>query len=548
VSRLLQHAITDQALARPESVAVLSREAPLTYGELDAASNRLARLLRDIGCRRGDRIALLLPKMPAAIVSMMAVLKLDAAYVPLDSAGPAARLARMLEISGCRCILAAGRTGPLLHEVLSCAGLARRPLLGWLDTSVQWDAEPAAEFTSSHLRSFSAAPIAAANSDRDLAHILFTSGSTGVPKGVMITHHSVLQFLDWAWRYFGTSPADRTSQHAPLHFDLSTFDIFGTLGAGAQLHLVPQEVNLLPHKLALFMRESRLTQWFSVPSVLSLMAKFDCVRAGDFPDLRRVIWCGEAIPTPTLMYWMRRVPHARFTNLYGPTEATIASSYYTVPRCPSDEREAVPIGTACDGEELLLLDERMRPVADGEIGDLYIAGAGLSPGYCNDPEKTRSAFLPRPGGVDPQDRIYRTGDRARRAVNGLYYFLGRVDSQIKSRGYRIELGEIEAALHTLRSVRECAVVAVESAGFEGSMVCCAYVPAAGAGAHPAELRGSLTALLPAYMLPVRWLSYSALPRNANGKIDRPELCRRFSLTGLRPPEIMPVYARNLVHN
>ena len=527
MSGLLQDLITDRALARPEALAVLSEGAPLSYGELDAGSNRLARMLRDLGCRRGDRVVLLMPKMPAAIMSLLGVLKADAVYVPLDPAGPAPRLARMLEVCGPHCILAAGPIAPLLREALARATLARRPLLGWLDTEAPWDADPPAAFTAVDLHGLPATPIAALNRDTDLAHILFTSGSTGVPKGVMVTHQSVLRFLQWAWAYFGISASDRASQHSPLHFDLSTFDIFSTLGAGAQLHLTPPGANLLPHKLAQFIRKSRLTQWFSVPSVLNLMAKLNVVRSGDFPALRRVMWCGEVLPTPTLMHWMRCLPHASFTNLYGPTEATIASSHYTVPRPPVHEREPIPIGTACAGEELTILDSEMRAVADSEIGDLYIGGVGLSPGYWNDPDKTREVFLPRPGGAGPHDRIYRTGDLARRGADGLFYFAGRGDSQIKSRGYRIELGEIETALHALPGLRECAVVAVQSAGFEGWMICCAYVPARGRAAHPPGLRQSLGHVLPAYMLPARWMQCDTLPRNANGKVDRPELRRRF---------------------
>ena len=175
----------------------------------------------------------------------------------------------------------------------------------------------------------------------------------------------------------------------------------------------------------------------------------------------------------------------------------------------------------------MILDSEMRAVADGEIGDLYIRGVGLSPGYWNDPEGTRAVFLPCPGRAGPHDRIYRTGDLARRAADGLFYFVGRSDSQIKSRGYRIELGEIETALHALPGLREGAVVAIQSAGFEGWMICCAYVPARAGGIHPPELRQSLAGVLPGYMLPARWMSCETLPRNANGKVDRPELRRRF---------------------
>src|SRR2546425_788061 len=302
------------------------------------------------------------------------------------------------------------------------------------------------------------------NGPGDAAHILFTSGSTGTPKGVVITHGSVIRFVEWAKRYFGLGPADRISGHPPLHFDLSTFDVFGTFAAGAQIHLVPPDLNLLPTALAQFIRAAELTQWFSVPSLLSYLAKFDVVRFDDFPTLRRLLWCGEVFPTPALRYWMTRLPHVTFTNLYGPTETTIASSYYTVPSCPEDDRAAIPIGSPCAGEELLVLNERFQPVPPGEVGDLYIRGVGLSPGYWRDAEKTRAVFLSNPFGSDPADRIYRTGDLARIGDDGLVYFLGRADSQIKSRGYRIELGEIETALNALSCLRECAVVAVATDG------------------------------------------------------------------------------------
>src|SRR5258707_972841 len=217
-----------------------------SYGALEEASNRLAWLLIAAGCRRGDRVALLMPKMPTAIVAMLGVLKADAIYVPLDPASPPARLARMLQISDCRCILAAGPVGHLLRDALATATLRERPAIGWLDDEAAPDADPAPAFTLRDLAAYPATPPASASTDDDLAHILFTSGSTGLPKGVMITHANVVHFLTWANKYFGTAASDRISQHPPLHFDLSTFDIFGTLWAGAELHLVPQELYLVP--------------------------------------------------------------------------------------------------------------------------------------------------------------------------------------------------------------------------------------------------------------------------------------------------------------
>ena len=529
---LLQQGVTAQAQARPEATALVFKGTSLTYGALEEASNRLARALKESGCRRGDRVGLLMPKMPAAIVAMLGALKADASYVPMDPASPAARQARVLEVSDCRCILAAGLVGQNLRDTLAAATLTQRPMIGWLDEDVPPETDPV--FTLRDLAAYPETPPAYANTDGDVAHILFTSGSTGIPKGVMITHASVAHLIRWARAYFGIAPADRISQHPPLRFDVSTFDVFGTLWAGAELHLVPPELNLLPHKLAQFIREARLTQWFSVPSVLNLMANFDVVRQDDFPALRRVLFAGEVLPTPTLIHWMRRLPHVQFTNLYGPTETTIVSSYYTVPRCPADEREPIPIGTACVGEELMVLDEQLRPVAPGDIGDLYVRGVGVSPGYWRDLEKTRSVFLPWRDGAGPYDRIYRTGDLASRGADGLFYYVGRADTQIKSRGYRIELGEIEAALHSLPGLQESAVVAVKSEGFEGWLICCAYVPASNNGVSPESLRKGLAGLVPGYMLPARWMRFDVLPKNDNGKIDRPRLREGFRSAESRP--------------
>jgi amino acid adenylation domain-containing protein len=528
MATLLQHAVTAQAQARPEATALVFKGARMTYGALEETSNRLARLLADVGCRRGDRVGLLMPKSSLAIAAILGTLKADAIYVPMDPASPAARQARVLEIADCHVILVAGAVGPMLLEALGIASLQQRPLIGWLDGAIAPATDPAPDFTLRDLAAVPATLPATANTDRDLSHILFTSGSTGAPKGVMLTHASIVHFIEWAGKYFGIAHTDRVSQHPPLRFDVSTFDIFGALWAGAELHIVPPELNVLPHKLAAFIRESRLTQWFSVPSVLNLMANFDVVQQDDFPALRRVLFAGEPLPTPTLIHWMRRLPHAHFTNLYGPTETTISSSYYTLPRCPSDPRGTIPIGTACDGEELLLLDDELRPVATGEIGNLYIRGAGLSPGYWRDLEKTRGVFIPCPGGAGPLDRIYKTGDLARRDAAGLVYFVGRADTQIKSRGYRIELGEIESALQALPQLRESAIVAIQSGGFEGWQICCAYVPAAGDGVSLEGLRNALADLLPAYMLPTRWMRYDdALPKNESGKIDRPRLREGF---------------------
>ena len=521
--RLLQHYVTTQAERWPEAVAVISDEATLTYGQLDAWSNQLARALRAVGCRKGSRVCLLAPKSATAIAAMLGVYKADGIYVPLDIGSPSARLRKVIAAASPSCILGAGEVAPLIDELLA-ADPSTSIAVGWLGPCAPSGGRFVPRFGSDDVSTFPAGPLRADNCEDAPAHILFTSGSTGTPKGAVITHANVIAFTEWAVRYFGIGSADRQSCHSPLHFDLSVFDIFGTLAAGARLYLVDPALNLLPNRLASFIRDHELTQWFSVPALLTYMARLDVVRHGDFSGLRRLLWCGEVLPTPILQYWMQRLPHVTFTNLYGPTETTIASSYYTVPVCPSDQRQPIPIGVPCNGERLLVLGPDLAPLPAGAVGDLYIGGAGLSPGYWQNPDATQAAFIDGPQG----ERIYRTGDLASVGHDGLAYFHGRADTQIKSRGHRIELGEIEVALHTFRDLRESAVVAVETDGFEGRTLCCAYVPAGSDGVSPAALRRRLGELLPPYMVPSKWRVFSALPKNVNGKIDRPRLVQEFS--------------------
>jgi amino acid adenylation domain-containing protein len=533
MDRLLQSWVTEQAEARPSDAAIISGPDSLTYGQLETASNQLAHLLQDAGCQNGDRVCILMPKSAEAIVSMIGILKAGCMHVPIDVATPAARIRHIFDSCENRVIVAGSRVVPLLDELMADESLRSRTTIIWLENlgAATDAAAPEAKnfkvaFSTGDLKSAPSTALPQNRVANNGSHILFTSGSTGVPKGVVITHSNVAAFVGWALKHYGIDHTDRFSGHTPFHFDLSTFDIFGSITAGAQLHLVPSETALLPPKLSEFIRASKLTQWFSVPSVLNYMAKFNSVQQNDFPDLRRVLWCGEVLPTPALIYWMERLPKVHFSNLYGPTEATIASSYYDVTTCPTDPKSQIPIGTPCDGEDLLVLNEKLESIPDREIGDLYITGVGLSPGYWRDPAKTAAAFIQDKN--DSTRRLYRTGDLAYRDEQGLVWFVGRADTQIKVRGYRIELGEIETALNSMSKLQECAVVAIPTDNFGGYMICAAYVVRAGEQATLADLREHLKKLVPNYMMPARWTAYEALPKNANGKIDRPKLKDAFA--------------------
>jgi len=503
--RLIQSYAEAQARSRPMARAVVLGNEEFTYADLDQWSNSLARALQSRGCRRGDRVGLLLSKAPLAIAGILGILKADCICVPLDVESPASRLNKILDNSEPRLLLvdASGRK-------------VSRELRSFSTNALEIDAAATEGANTCD-------PVVSKNSPEDVAYLLYTSGSTGEPKGVCVTHSSVAHFIEWATEYFEFTSNDRISGHPPLHFDLSLFDIFGTFSRGAELHLVPPSLNLSAAGMTQFIRSTNLTQWFSVPSALNYMAKFDTVRQKDFPALKRVLWCGEVLPAATLRYWMERLPGVQFTNLYGPTEAAIASSYYTLPSIP-EPNESIPIGRPCEGESLFILDDTLRPVSAGTLGQLYIGGVGLSPGYWKDEQKTRASFLDSPDG---KGRIYKTGDLAKVGMDGLIYFAGRADTQIKSRGYRIELGEIEAALNGIEDLKESAVVAIPTSEFEGSLICCAFAPVKGAHVTIITLREALRRTLPHYMLPGRWLSLDRLPKNTNGKIDRPLLKELF---------------------
>lgn len=543
MSRRLQDYLTDSAQRTPDATALTLGDEELTYGELDTVTNRMAHALVENGCTPGSRVCVLAEKTPATIATLLATLKAGGIYVPVDSASPAPRVARIVSAAEPALIMADGSAGALVDQVMGQDDVGATIPVGGIDGPLAGE-RFASAFARGDLAALPAeAPAVAPSHDAELAHLLFTSGSTGIPKGVMITHENVTAYVEWAVAHFGITARDRLSGHPPLHFDLSTMDMYTTFRAGAQLHLFPANLGVDPRGTAAFIRDRALTQWFSVPSVLTFLAKFDAVAQDDFPALERLLWCGEVLPTPVLAHWMRKLGHVRFTNLYGPTEATIASSFHDVREVPPDETVPVPIGRACAGEELLVLDSDAPPdaagtapavpVATGEIGDLYIGGVGLSPGYWRDEEKTSAVFLPDPR--RPGARLYRTGDLARVDDDGVVHFLGRADSQIKSRGYRIELGEIEAAVNTVDGVRECAVVGVDTGGFEGTTICCAYSVRDDRELTTPALRSAVSGLVPKYMVPARWERLDFLPQNVNGKIDRPALRERFA-----PRESTPV--------
>lgn len=348
----------------------------------------------------------------------------------------------------------------------------------------------------------------------DLAYVLYTSGSSGSPKGVTLTHGNGLAFVEWAAQELDLSAHDRLSSHAPLHFDLSIFDLYAAAYAGAAVVLVPVKALVFPVDLAQFIEDARVTVWYSVPSALTLLVRQGSLTAGCFPQLRVVLFAGEVFPAPALRSLMAGVPHARFVNLYGPTETNVCT-WYDVTRPPSSDTP-VPIGRPIAGTTAVVVGDDGRLVAAGQSGELLISGPTVMRGYWGDPDRTARALVRNPAGAP----AYRTGDIVRRNADGELVFLGRRDHQVKTRGYRVELAEIEAALYRHPAVTECAVIAVPDELVTNRLVACLVLSAPAA---PPGLARSCRDRLPRYMIPDRFEFFETLPRTSTDKIDRTAL-------------------------
>jgi amino acid adenylation domain-containing protein len=355
--------------------------------------------------------------------------------------------------------------------------------------------------------------------DQDLAYILYTSGSTGQPKGVMLTHRNALAFVSWAAEQFAVVPEDRLSSHAPLHFDLSIFDLFAAAYSAAAVVLVPPKASIFPKQIVRFIQENNITIWYSVPSILSMLTLRGGLANESLPSLRLILFAGEVFPTKYLRELMRLVPKPRYANLYGPTETNVCT-WYEVPPLDELSSEPLPIGLPVANDEVFAVTEEGRLALAGEVGELLVRGATVMRGYWGDPDRSAGRLVPDPFSSAFADPVYRTGDLVEVLADGGYRYVGRQDAQIKSRGYRIELGDIEATMYSHPAVIECAVVAVPD-DLVGNRLG-AYAVVADECSE-ADLAAYCAERLPRYMVPESFTLVSGLPRTSTGKVDRPHL-------------------------
>jgi amino acid adenylation domain-containing protein len=492
---------------------VLPDNSSICYGELEDTANRVAGFLRDVGVGSGDRVGLLLPKSIEAVTAIFGILKAGAAYVPVDWTAPPGRCAAILSDCDVAAVFVDPRCAASI-KLLRTTGDSG-PHLVWVDGGgpdsgghTVSDATPWASVLEMP------AETAGTNgsSPNDLAYILYTSGSTGIPKGVMLSHRNAMSFVDWCSSVFQPDPADRFSSHAPFHFDLSVLDLFVSLKHGASVHLVPDDLGKDPRALGPFIADHAISVWYSTPSVLGLLAQFGGLDRLDCDGPRLALFAGEVFPVRHLRTLSVLWPRSEWFNLYGPTETNVCTFAHVTTPIPPDRMEPYPIGDLCSHCRGLVLDDDGRPAGPGEEGVLHIAGASVFAGYWNRPKENASAFRDISG-----EQYYDTGDVVvTDPAEGLKY-VGRRDRMVKRRGYRIELGEIDAALYTYADVRDVATIAQLDANGEVRIVSCIVT----GESRPSiiDLKRFASERLPSYMSPDVFHFFDSLPRTSTDKID-----------------------------
>lgn len=491
---LLHDPLVAYARANPDRTAVIASSGSLTFGQWLGRAAGLAEVLRSAGCRPGDFVGIVLDKGLDQVVAVLGVLLAGGVYVPVDPGQPAVRRDRILTDSGVRvAIVAEGVTAP--SEIRSvCVAEAREV--------------PVADV-----------PDGPAVDPGELAYVIHTSGSTGVPKGVMTSHRAATNTVHDINRRFGVGDSDRVLGLAALSFDLSVYDLFGPPAVGAALVLPDPDRRGDPSHWAALVAEHGVTVWNSVPAQLHMLLHYLDVEPTELPSLRVALLSGDWIPLVLPEHAGRHLPGTELVSLGGATEAAIWSIHHRIDGVEPHWR-SIPYGRPLDNQRFHVLDAALRECPDLVTGELYIAGIGLATGYLNDPERTAERFPFHP---ETGERLYRTGDLGRYLPNGEIEFLGRADQQVKIRGHRIELGEIESVLSDHPAVGTCVVLAAGEEAFERALVAFVLPKQRSADVDTDELLRWVADRLPAHMVPAWVRPVEAFPLTANGKVDRKRL-------------------------
>lgn len=490
--------LEETALKLPDKVAICDEWGSITFSQYRQKSRALARAIIEAKQKQGvalkSPVVVYLEKGSKMLASFMGTAYSGGFYSPIDVEMPAQRVDKILDILEPRVVVTTRELKSTFDQ------------FHYDGVYVIYD-EVTFEPNNDSIVDAAMAEIL----DRDLLYVLFTSGSTGVPKGVSVCHGSVFNYIDWFVETFGIEKDDSFGNQAPFYFDNSVLDIYSSLKTGATLFIIPSRLFFQPVPLLNYLKEHGINTIFWVPSALVAVSRLKALRNVDLSNtLKRVMFCGEVMPTRQFNVWRQFLPQVTFANLYGPTETDVCT-YFLIDREFSDD-EPLPIGRPIKNVEALVLDEEDNLVDDGEIGELCIRGVALAKGYYRNPEKTEAAFIQNPLGNVVPDIIYKTGDLVRWNERGELMYLSRKDFQIKHLGYRIELGEIENAASTLDGIARC---------------CCLYherrrqiILFVERGAEKKALKEELAQMLPEYMIPEKIIPLDKWPMNANGKTDR----------------------------
>jgi amino acid adenylation domain-containing protein len=504
--------LDDAVYCWPDNIAVEEPDGnSMTYQELGDLSDRMRDRLVGLGVRPGDRVGIWARKSIDSLVAIFGVLKTGAAYVPLDPSAPPSRNCYVLRDCAVTVVVIESHfERALLAEQLQGGAYPRTLVISRSGGGVHIRATLKDEDGDANAPSVNSAVV----QPDDLAYILYTSGSTGAPKGVQMSHRNAVSFVDWCSESFTPTSRDRFSSHAPFHFDLSILDIYCSVKHGATLILIGEDRGKRPTELADLIANMQISVWYSAPSVLSLIAQYGNLENANYSSLRLVLFAGEVFPIVHLKSLVRQWPHPRYFNLYGPTETNVCT-YYEVPtETVKDRIEPIPIGKVCSHLEGVVVDPAGRESIKGAEGELCIRGAAVTRGYWNLPEQSRKSFVE----VGAGSAYYRTGDVVREDPDGNLRYLGRKDRMIKKRGFRVELGEIEVCLYRHPSVREAAVVALPD-DVLGTKVHAHIACNEGTRLSLIELKTFCSENIPGYMIPDNFSFHVSLPKTSTDKVD-----------------------------